>query len=259
MFNWFKKKRAAAEPAPVQEVSRERELFELQAGLLAQVINGDRPEHLKDAEIEAANGVVYIRPFNFEIICNVLNQTDHGHVIVYHLGFIVKVAGEGVFYEELAAIGNKPFVALLDGVTAFRNGFLTGFLNCYFGHYEPAYELHGRPGDRFHLTYSELLVQGGFRDDTSLDDQSFVRIMHPLLKEFFGQLAEQETYRFKDYYWVKMYLSRQGNGQFIGECRFNNQEWNMGLNALIVQDYEKWKKTDGFLGKKQFIFIKKCA
>lgn len=259
MFNWFKKKRAAAEPTPIREVSHEKELFELQAELLAQVMNGDRPETLKDAEIEAVNGVVHIRPFNLEIICNVLNQTDHGHVVVYHLGFIIKVAGDGIFYEELAAIGNKPFVALLDGVTAYRNGFLAGFLDSFFGYYEPAYELHGRPGDKFHLTYSQLQVQGGFRDDDSLDDESLVRIMHPLLKEFFSQLAEQETYRFKDYYWIKMYLSRQGNGQFIGECRFNNQEWKMGLNALIVQDYEKWKKTDSFLGKKQFIFIKKCA
>lgn len=258
MFNWFRKKRAAAEPSPIHEVSHDKKLFELQAELLAQILNGDRPEALKEAEITAVDGVVHIRPFKLEIICNVLNQTDHGHVIVYHLGFVIKMAGERMFYEELAAIGNKPFVAILNGVTAFKQGFLSGFLNSLSGFYEPAYELQGRPEDKFHLTYSQLQVQGGFRDDDALDDQALVRIIHPLLREFFSQLAEQKTYRFKDYYWIKMYLSRQGNGQFIGECRFNNQEWKLGLDALIEQDYEKWKRTDSFLAKKQFIFVRKC-
>jgi hypothetical protein len=261
MLKWFKNKQPA-EPAPEPAVAtppkKGKELYELQAELLAQVIDTKKFEALRETPIEAVNGVVHLRQFEIEIMCQVLNEQSHGEMIVYTLGFYIKIKGEAVFYEELATFADNPFLAMLEGVTAFSNCFLNGFLSAFFGHHEPDYELHGRPGDRFHLTYSQLQVQGAFKDDPSISDTTLVNILYPRIKDFFSQLAGQNGYTFKEYYWVKMYLSRQEGNHFTGECRFNNQEWRQGLIDLTNHDYAQWAPGDDFLAKKQFIFIKKC-
>jgi hypothetical protein len=259
MFKWFKKKAPSENvPVPDENAASEKQLFELQAELLAKVIDTDNFELLKNVQIEVSNGTVFIRQFNIEIICNVLDQQDHGTVIVYRLGFIIKVDGTGIFYEEMVALGTSPFVAILEGVTAYNNGFLNGFFHSFFGFHEPDFELDDQQGNKFHLIYSQLQVQGEFKGDDSLEDAGFVKILFPHLKDLFSQLANSDNYEFKDFYWIKIYLSRQNGDNFIGECRFNDQEWNKGLSELLEQDYKNWKKTDSFLAKKQFIFIKKC-
>ena len=210
--------------------------------------------------IEAVGDIVHIRELDMQIVCNIAGTQDHGNdIIVYHLTFLVRLHEENILYEEMAAIGTDPDESMSQGAYIFFRGFLTGFFHSFLGYYEPVYELKTPKGEEFHLTYSHLQVQGAFMDDTEEHkDTTYPDILYPLLKEVFEREVTEEGHVYKDYYWVKIYLSRQQGNKFFGECRFDNNIWDYGLQELITYDYNQWKETDKFLGKKQFIFIRRC-
>lgn len=211
--------------------------------------------------IESVNDTVHLRELQLEIVCDVLGAQDHGNnVVVYHLSFLVRLKGENILYEEMGALGTDPDESMSQGAYVFFRGFLTGFFNSLLGYYEPVYELKSPAGDHFHLTYSHLQVQGAFMDDAEEQkDNTIPDILYPALKEVFEREVTEEDHVYKDFYWVKVYLSRQPGGEFIGECRFDNNIWEYGLQELVEYDYKHWKESERFLGKKQFIFIRRCS
>ena len=57
--------------------------------------------------------------------------------------------------------------------------------------------------------------------------------------------------------WLKLYISRQPNGEISGECLLNNVVWEKGY--YLLEAYAKtWKDYDKFLGQKQFIMFRRC-
>lgn len=57
--------------------------------------------------------------------------------------------------------------------------------------------------------------------------------------------------------WLKVYISKRGDGTIIGECLFNNEPWEEGLE-IISQYARTWKMTSDFQGLKQFIMFRRC-
>jgi hypothetical protein len=57
--------------------------------------------------------------------------------------------------------------------------------------------------------------------------------------------------------WVKIYLSKQPGQEIIGECVFNNQPWEEGLNR-VAQYANSWQIEGDFKGIKQFIMFRRC-
>ncbi|WP_445432217.1 DUF6348 family protein [Chryseobacterium indoltheticum] len=57
--------------------------------------------------------------------------------------------------------------------------------------------------------------------------------------------------------WLKLYISKRSDGAIIGECLFNNEHWEDGLND-ITEYAESWKINGDFQGLKQFIVFRKC-
>jgi hypothetical protein len=252
MFNWFKKK---------PPISKDlQSLPELQASLLTETLSKNEHEILKGTSITSTKNTVFIHERDIEIHCNVLDLQDHGNDrLVYKIAFIININTVQTFFEVMVAPGTNPHEAILNGVRAFSDGFLTGFFNSFAGYYQPEYEIKDTSGNKFHITYSTLQVQGAFRDDTTLSQTAFTDILFPMLKEAFSGFADDVTHIHRDYYLIKIYLSRLPNQQFTGECLYLNNQWEAGLNALLQDDYLKWKVTDQFMAKKQFIFIKRCA
>ncbi|WP_299123229.1 DUF6348 family protein [uncultured Tenacibaculum sp.] len=57
--------------------------------------------------------------------------------------------------------------------------------------------------------------------------------------------------------WLKLYISRQPNGEISGECLLNNDVWEKGY--YLLEAYAKtWKNDCEFLGQKQFIMFRRC-
>lgn len=243
MLNWFKKKKSQSLPV-------------LQAYLLAEVLNKKEHAILKGTTITSTKNTVLIHERSIEIHCDILDMKDHGNDrLIYKIAFLININHVQTFYEVMVAPGTSPHEAIMNGVISFNNGFMTGFFNSFAGYYEPEYEITDASGNKFHVTYSPLQVQGNFTDDITLSQTSFIDILFPMLKETFSGFQDDA----RDYYLIKIYLSRLPDQQFMGECLYLNSQWEDGLNALWQNDFLKWKVTDQFLGKKQFIFIKKCA
>lgn len=57
--------------------------------------------------------------------------------------------------------------------------------------------------------------------------------------------------------WLKVYISKRGDGTIIGECLFNNESWEEGL-GIISQYARTWKMTSDFQALKQFIMFRRC-
>lgn len=57
--------------------------------------------------------------------------------------------------------------------------------------------------------------------------------------------------------WLKLYIARQPDGMFSGECLLNNEVWEDGY--YLLKNYAKmWRDQGEFLGHKQFIMFRRC-
>ena len=57
--------------------------------------------------------------------------------------------------------------------------------------------------------------------------------------------------------WLKLYISRQPDGMFSGECLLNNEVWEDGY--YLLENYAKmWRDQGEFLGHKQFVMFRRC-
>jgi NhaP-type Na+/H+ and K+/H+ antiporter len=113
MFNWFKGKPSL--PA-------------LQASLLAELLNKDDHAILNGTTIIQEGDIVFIREKGIEIVCNVLDQQDHGNSrLIFKIDFTININKELTFYEVMVAPGTNPSDAIRNGVVAFRDGYIKTF------------------------------------------------------------------------------------------------------------------------------------
>ena len=56
--------------------------------------------------------------------------------------------------------------------------------------------------------------------------------------------------------WLKLYISKQADGEIIGECLLNNEPLEEGLAGIA--EYAKSWTMKGFQGLKQFIIFRQC-
>lgn len=96
---------------------------------------------------------------------------------------------------------------------------------------------HPKPGD--------MIVQGQWLDPES------VTPLFDLIKEKLKQVTFNNKIN-----WLKMYISRQADNTFAGECLLNNEPWDEGF-SMLLNDSE-WEQPGRFAGQKQFVVIRRC-
>lgn len=76
--------------------------------------------------------------------------------------------------------------------------------------------------------------------------------LYDLLKQLIPEKLTSNKFN-----WLKIYISKNGDNIVIGDCLFNNQQWEEGLNE--ISEYAKsWKFEGDFRGLKQFIMFRRC-
>ncbi|MCW3160179.1 DUF6348 family protein [Chryseobacterium oryctis] len=99
----------------------------------------------------------------------------------------------------------------------------------------------------WHPKLGNLALQGTFNND--LKNEQLYSLLNIKLKE-------KMTPEYK-YHWLKIYISKRKDGDIIGECLFDNNPWEEGLE--IINKYaENWSVDNDFIGMKQFIMFRKC-
>lgn len=182
----------------------------------------------------------------------VLGQTHHPNAFTCTLA--VRVVHPTYFPqgldEYLAGIGSNEVDALTSGAQTYVEGVLVTILDSMAGQHDPALDLVSATGQPvWHPLLGLLQVQGAWSDHTQeLRAEDWWQLLQPAL---LPHLSPQP------FHWVKVYASRQPNGNFIGECKLDNEVWEEGL-ALLHEQALAWPYPGRFAGQKQFILLRQC-
>jgi hypothetical protein len=98
----------------------------------------------------------------------------------------------------------------------------------------------------WHPKLGNLMVQGQW------ELQPEWNYLFDILKDKITGLLKGDKFN-----WLKIYISKRADGTIIGECLFNNQPWDSGLDN-IVKHAESWNIEGNFKGLKQFIMFRRC-
>lgn len=75
---------------------------------------------------------------------------------------------------------------------------------------------------------------------------------------FFDLLKEklpEKLHSNQKYHWLKLYVAKINGEKFI-DCRFDNEDWEEGIEILSDYADEKWEEKG--IGLKQFIMFRQC-
>lgn len=192
--------------------------------------------------------------FDTAIQARVGNRTQHPNMIVLQLDFRVlsTTLFDDFVYESLAGIaeGNDLENAIKNGVSSFISGTLTSMI-------ESCDDTHNQELDfetdcnglvrLWHPKIGNLQAQGEF-DENTAD-----------LNQIFNILKDDIRFKVKDKraYWVKVYVSKQIDGNIITQCNINNQPFPEADEKMRKYASE-WSLKGQFKGEKQFIIIRQC-
>jgi hypothetical protein len=184
--------------------------------------------------------------------CKVLDQTRHPTAFVCTLA--VRVVHPTYFPqgldEYLAGIGHDEVEALTNGAQIYVAGVFTTILDGLAGQHDPALDLLSATGQPlWHPLPGPLQVQGAWGTHAQeLQGEGWWELLKPAL---LPHLLPQP------FHWLKVYASRQANGEFVGECKLNNEPWEEGL-LLVQEQAVEWPYPEQFAGQKQFILLRQC-
>lgn len=98
----------------------------------------------------------------------------------------------------------------------------------------------------WHPKLGDLMVQGQW------EHQPEWNYLFEILRDKITGLLTSNKFN-----WLKIYISKHADRTIIGECLFNNQPWDSGLDE-IVKYTESWNIEGNFKGLKQFIMFRRC-
>lgn len=214
-------------------------------------------EQLK-SKIEKLGYSVRINPQYFSIIVNseleiatLIIDNPENHPSILHLMIVSinpKYFPEGI-EENIVGVGTT----IHDKVDSVTNNYInTTFfplINSFSDTHNPELDFTTITDDKeilWHPILGSLTLQGQWEEQPQ--EELFFQTLKEKLKP---KLSSNKIN------WLKIYISKRGDGTIIGECNFNNEPWQEGLNE-INKYAETWEMKTDFKGLKQFIVLKKC-
>ncbi|MCW3102691.1 MAG: hypothetical protein JWO09_1131 [Bacteroidetes bacterium] len=155
--------------------------------------------------------------------------------------------------ERLAGLGENDTAALINGVESYLAGQFPVILTCIEMKHSPAtdFDITDDSGtSHWHSIMGNIQVQGSLSSnpDTLIYDKTY-SFIKPVLT---GKLKNSTD----DFHWFRYYISKM-NGKIIGDCYYDNEPCNEGLEAL--KKYVSVWPDNEFAGQKQFIMLRKCG
>lgn len=172
------------------------------------------------------NDEICIEPTGLTLETKVFEQTHHPNVVVCTLGVRLfhPVYFPDSIVECLAGYGTDEISAVCNGACIYVDGILATVIEALQGRHDPALDLTLSEDNIWHPIIGDMQVQGARADLTEeLNHKHLFELLKPSL------LTRLES---KPFHWLKVYASRQTDGEFIGDCLFDNQPWEEGLQIL---------------------------
>lgn len=211
-------------------------------------------EQYPDLKTERYADHLLVAPHFWQLDAAVVERTEHPNAVVLALALRLKhpqhfPAG---ITDCLAGIGEDDADAIRSGVHSYLISVFSAVLEAYSGGHTPELDMV-TDQKLWHPVVSAVQVQGGWNQRLDeVDERTFFQQLRPALVEVLPRLPPQP------FHWLKVYASRQPEGEFVGECMLDNQPWETGL-ALLQQAVAQWPFEDEFAGQKQFIVFRLCG
>jgi hypothetical protein len=207
--------------------------------------------HLPELAVTLSGNQLAIN--SLTLTCLVGERRQHPNAVVY--GLEVRAYQAAYFpaglIDCLAGIGADDAAAFASGARNYVEGILLTIIEALSAAHSPALDFYSRPGLRkWHPLVGLLQVQGAWAAQSAgLEAEYFLRLFQPDL----GELLDD-----RPCHWLKIYVSKMPDGEFIGDCLLNNEPWATGL-ALLQQEAAAWETAGQFAGQKQFLLFRQCA
>jgi hypothetical protein len=240
IFNLFGKKKTAKETSPViNQNSYLIDVLKSKLNTLGYEVEKNE-EYLAltiNSELEIAGTVIDI-PNTHPSLIQIMILLIHPEY--FPKGIIDNVAGIGSTIQE------KIDSALENYLNTTFNTIMESFKENHI----PEMDFTTKVNDRdilWHPNFGELVFQGEWKEFPDGEP------LYEILKEKIKSKIKNQKFN-----WLKLYISKNSNNEIIGECLFNNEPWEEGLE-MISKYAEKWgQNIEYFLAQKQFIVFKRC-
>lgn len=150
---------------------------------------------------------------------------------------------------NLAGFGDTPEDKVESATNGFMSNFFSPIIENFSDSHRPEFDFKSEASGKeilWHPKMSDNLLQGTWQEtskETNLYSIVEQEVQHILADNKFN--------------WLKLYISRQPNGEISGECLLNNEFWEEGY-SLLCQYASTWKDQSKFLAHKQFIVFRRC-
>lgn len=177
------------------------------------------------------------------------SKQQHPKVLIIQINFLIHQPQiDEEIKESLLGIGegSNLELALKNGIHSFITGLLAPLLQSFNDtNSEPDFNTQfGYNRLLWHAKLGELQIQGYTRSNI-IDQHKFIKL---ILKEIYEILGN------KQFYWIKIYASRQAN-KVIAECKINNEPFP-AAQARIEEYLETTDANTQFKSEKQYLIIK---
>jgi hypothetical protein len=155
--------------------------------------------------------------------------------------------------ERLSGIGKNDTTALQYGIQSFLSGQFPVIIDGIDLKHSSAmdFDVIGRNENaHWHPLIGDIQLQGELskRQDSTVYEKTY-SFIKPLLT---SKLKESN----QDFHWFRYYISKMPNGEIIGDCYYDNEPFDEGLEVL-KKFALTWGTTE-FAGQKQFIILRHC-
>ncbi|SEO73146.1 hypothetical protein SAMN05192574_111162 [Mucilaginibacter gossypiicola] len=214
-------------------------------------------EGLKDRLIEMGHEVerhpqhlTLILNSGLEISTSIIDVPD-AHPFLIQLNILTRhpIYLEQGIYECLAGIGETMDKRITSALDNYVNFVFSAIIGGFTDTHEPETDMLVITNEReilWHPKIGDLMVQGQWGempDGIYLFEILRDKIKSVLIDNKFNSL--------------KIYISKRADGTIIGECVFNNRQWNDGLDE-VTKHAESWIVKGDFMALKQFIMFRRC-
>ncbi len=202
--------------------------------------------------IEVSDGQLLFNNGQLALESSVFERTEHPNAVVYGLRLCLthKLFLLNGIVDCLAGIGSTDAEALKTGARNYVDSVFSVVVEALLGGYEPSLDFSTQNDALWHTMLGPLHVQGTWaKYPDELDGSHFLELLKPHLLSRFA---------LQPFHWLKLYVSRQPSGKFIGDCLFDNDPWPEGL-AVLEAEAAQWPEAGVFAGQKQFIMFRNCS
>ncbi|MDI9341944.1 MAG: DUF6348 family protein [Sediminibacterium sp.] len=155
--------------------------------------------------------------------------------------------------ERLSGIGETDTGALQYGIQSFLSGQFPVIIHGIDLKHDPEMDfdvIDGNKKTHWHPLIGDIQLQGELSEkyDSTIYEKTY-SFIKPLLT---SKLKESNL----DFHWFRYYISKMPNGEIIGDCYYDNEPYDEGLEVL-KKLVATWDVSE-FAGQKQFIMLRRC-